>query len=77
MDAYSYWQLDDMQIFADDTAGVSGVRALIDSGTSQIIAPADAVAAFYSSIPGAKAYSGDSTHWLFVSSFTAPVPPSR
>lgn len=51
----TFWQLDDAKISVNGKAAVaSGFQTIIDSGTSIMYGPSDAVAQVYSQVPGSQ-----------------------
>lgn len=53
--APTFWQLDNATISVNGKAGVvSGFQTIIDSGTSVMYGPTDAVAQMYSQVPGSQ-----------------------
>ena len=51
----TFWQLDDAKISINGKVGVvSGFQTIIDSGTSVMYGPTDAVAQAYSQVPGSQ-----------------------
>jgi len=63
--ALSYWQVSKSSANVNGkrvTTG-TGVRFIVDSGTTYIVAPTSGARKFYALVPGAKKY--DANHWSF------------
>jgi len=60
-----FWQIGGASALVDATAAVSGFETIIDSGTTIMYGPADAVKTFYSKVKGSEVFDATNGYYSF------------